>query len=97
MQLDGWLCPKCGRVWGPLAMQCLVCNLQSRDSDRTLDPDETPKEPRNSIVQRAIVELSAPGSALRARLQAAAADLASAGYPPGEIAARIEHGESVDV
>jgi len=48
-------------------------------------------------VQRAIVDLSAPGSALRARLNAAAADLASAGYGPAEVAARLESGESVDV
>lgn len=96
MRLDGWECPRCNRVWGPLAMQCLVCNLQCRDSDSTVVA-ETEREPRDPLVQRAIIELSGPGTALRSRLQAAASDLASAGYSPGAIAARIEAGENADV
>lgn len=22
----GWICPKCGRVYGPLVMECAKCN-----------------------------------------------------------------------
>jgi len=24
--MEAWICPKCGRVWGPLVMQCGPCN-----------------------------------------------------------------------
>lgn len=68
-------------------------HLQCRDTTTTV----ADKEPRNSIVRHSIVELSSPGSALRARLNAAAQDLASAGYSPQEIAMRLEAGEPVDV
>lgn len=22
----GWICPKCGRVWGPIVARCWACN-----------------------------------------------------------------------
>lgn len=27
---QGWECPKCGRVWGPLAQECVKCNAQAK-------------------------------------------------------------------
>ena len=24
--MDAWICPKCGRVWGPFVMACAPCN-----------------------------------------------------------------------
>jgi len=24
--VNAWICPKCGRVWGPLVMECKPCN-----------------------------------------------------------------------
>ena len=94
MKLDGWECPRCNRVWGPLAMQCLHCNdgVVSVDTGPVAAP-----EVENPIVRRTVIALSTPGSALRGRLNEAAGDLAAAGYTPAEIAARLEAGESVDV
>jgi hypothetical protein len=58
--------------------------------------DEAPKQAKDPVVQRTITGMSAPGSALRARLNAAASDLAGSGYSPREIAALIEAGEHVE-
>jgi len=70
-------------------------HLHCHDSSSSVVPKM--KEPENPIVRRVVTELSAMGSPLRSRLNAAAADLAAAGYSAGEIAARLESGEHVDV
>lgn len=25
---EGWLCPRCGKVWGPITFECLDCNTK---------------------------------------------------------------------
>lgn len=34
---EGWACPKCGRVWAPICMECTACN--GRRSQKAPDPD----------------------------------------------------------
>lgn len=31
----GWVCPKCGRVWGPFMMACDPCNNPERHTQTT--------------------------------------------------------------
>ena len=26
---EGWVCPKCGRIYGPMMMTCAYCNNKS--------------------------------------------------------------------
>lgn len=28
--MNPWVCPKCGRVWGPLVMECIPCNSKKQ-------------------------------------------------------------------
>jgi len=30
-----WVCPKCGKVWGPFVMQCAPCNARSGPATTT--------------------------------------------------------------
>ena len=78
----------------------LVYDAHLHCNDGVVSVDAGPvaaPEVENPIVRRTVIALSAPGSALRSRLNQAVGDLAAAGYSPQEIAARLEAGESVDV
>ena len=97
MKLEGWECPRCQRIWGPLALACLHCNDGVATVLQNAGVPVAKRESDNPLVRRAIVDLSAPGTPLRSRLNLAASDLADAGYSPGEIAARLEAGERIDV
>lgn len=34
---QGWVCPKCGNVYGPLILECLVCNSPIKGTQRLED------------------------------------------------------------
>lgn len=41
MSNQGWICPKCKRVWGPSAQSCGVCNKTiGRDEESEPEPEE---------------------------------------------------------
>lgn len=43
--MEGWICPKCSRVWGPFVMACQPCNsteLVSASDTVTLSPSQCP-------------------------------------------------------
>lgn len=91
MQLDGWECPRCHKIWGPLCLQCLHCN----DTVATLAEPKEP-EPANPLVARTILGLAGTNEGFHARLSADASRLARAGYQPNEIAAMLEAGGNTD-
>ena len=35
-QNTGWECPKCKRIWGPIANQCEVCNMQIANLEKVI-------------------------------------------------------------
>lgn len=47
--MDGWTCPKCGRVWAPCVIECGACNGQAQpytSPTPTISPTPwTPYEP----------------------------------------------------
>ena len=36
MTNEGWQCPKCGRVWGPIVVECGPCNKDAQERIRRI-------------------------------------------------------------
>ena len=43
----GWVCPKCGRVWGPTAHQCDPCNRKVATREPA-PPPSIPPAPKDT-------------------------------------------------
>jgi hypothetical protein len=45
MNNQGWICPKCGRVWSPITPSCFPCN----ESQKTGEIYPTRSNPPNTV------------------------------------------------
>lgn len=45
--MNAWVCPKCGRVWGPMVPHCAPCNneIQNRENAKApiIQPQHRPR------------------------------------------------------